>query len=231
MDKILTRPVTTKWGSKLQMHYREGRSDWNTVLAILQQDEYLFHKLPFVRGVGIDLGAHIGTATIAMASLGMQVISVEILPENIEMIQKNLDINGLKSRIYHRAVGGNDTDILHLEYTNPSTETGFVHEFIGQAKVDALGPGIQTISLDTIFAENQINRCNILKTDCEGGEWPAFEKVSSDTLRKIDWIVGEIHGRTRDEFVKLLGGIFEDVTSTYMSPGAAGMFHVILRRI
>lgn len=48
-------------------------------------------------------------------------------------------------------------------------------------------------SLDTIFKENKIKRCHLLKIDCEGDEYPIFQNTSDQTLKKIDSMTMEVH--------------------------------------
>lgn len=49
------------------------------------------------------------------------------------------------------------------------------------------------ISLDPIFKEKQITKCNFLKIDCEGSEYEIIKNSSDNVLRKVDYIAFEIH--------------------------------------
>lgn len=48
-------------------------------------------------------------------------------------------------------------------------------------------------SLNGLFHQYKINRCDFLKIDCEGSEYEIFKNTSSETLKKIKYIVFEIH--------------------------------------
>lgn len=48
-------------------------------------------------------------------------------------------------------------------------------------------------SLDQIFKENKLTRCDFMKVDCEGGEYPIFKKASLETLSKVRAIAFEYH--------------------------------------
>lgn len=48
-------------------------------------------------------------------------------------------------------------------------------------------------SLDEVFKENKLNKCDLLKVDCEGCEYQIFESTSESTLKKILNIVMEYH--------------------------------------
>ena len=51
----------------------------------------------------------------------------------------------------------------------------------------------RALSLDKIFTENNLTKCDLLKIDCEGNEYPIFENSNDKTLQKIDHIAMEIH--------------------------------------
>lgn len=61
-------------------------------------------------------------------------------------------------------------------------------------------------SLDSVFAENRINKCHFLKIDCEGYEYQILNNASPETLKKIDYIAMEIHlfdEKMKIDFLKL----------------------------
>lgn len=49
------------------------------------------------------------------------------------------------------------------------------------------------VSLNSLFHQYKINRCDFLKIDCEGSEYEIFKNTSPITLRKIKYIAFEIH--------------------------------------
>lgn len=237
----------TKWGKNLIGVYRDGKTDWNTNQAILAEDEYFFHKLPFQKtGTAIDIGGFVGSAALALASLGVKTVVVEALSDNVKCINDAVRLNSFedKIKVYHRAIGKTDEGVLTVYLGNVNDPSGNAHEFIGNAFA-APGVGVQaehipTISLDTIFKENNIDHCPILKIDCEGGEWECFESASLETLKKIDYIVGELHchvggvSKTRQDFLDLLQGQFEDISESFALSlgiqGAQGLSNFVLKR-
>jgi FkbM family methyltransferase len=242
----LRSDIKMPWGKNLQMYYRwepvDGFNDWNVIEASLNQDEYQLDKLPFERGVGIDIGAHIGGVSIRMAAMGMKVFSVEMIPENAKLLQSNIDLNGFTDlvKVYPRAISAKDNDKLYGHYGNTTTSSGRHHNYIGstdtiphpQEGTDIIE--VKCVSLNTIFRENKITRCNILKTDCEGGEWDCFEGASKKTISKIDWIVAKLHSTTKhrgtkQELLELIGNTFEDITSQYIEDMNVRETHCILR--
>lgn len=198
--------LTTPWGKEIQAYAREGTCDWNTLQSCIVEDEYQIGKLGD-HGVAIDLGAYIGGATLALISKGWYVYAVEPLPENVELLEKNLKINGFEKSctIIEKAIGSSE-----IFYGDTSTEFGKVHEFIGSNEG---GRSIEaaTTTLSEIM-ENR--RCNFLKIDIEGAEWMDFPE---DILSRIDRIAVEIEGNptNTEDYLKILKGQFRDVSKEY----------------
>jgi FkbM family methyltransferase len=228
---------TTPWGVTKTVEARANRSDYNTLNSCLKEDEYHLHKLGVPGGLFIDIGAHVGGATIAAVARGMNTISVEVLPENVEMIGKNLLLSGLSTdrRVEHAAIHHTSGQTMYAIYGDQQTESGFHHEFIGftatkpLTNVDSsrMRP-VQSISLLDLFTKYDVEHCRILKIDCEGAEWQCFKNVPVAILDKIDYIIGEVHPdttarteRSPAEFLGLLKGRFTDVSTDFNEIGFA----------
>ena len=52
---------------------------------------------------------------------------------------------------------------------------------------------VNSISLKKIFDDNQIERCNFLKLDCEGTEYEIIKNLHLSYFEKIDKMVIEYH--------------------------------------
>jgi hypothetical protein len=52
---------------------------------------------------------------------------------------------------------------------------------------------VECITLDELFEEHKIDRCDLVKMDIEGAEYETLYNASDDTLGKIGRIVGEYH--------------------------------------
>jgi FkbM family methyltransferase len=175
--------------------------------------------------------------------MGLKTIVVEPLTDNIKCIEEAARLNSLedKIKIYHKAIGSNDTDSIEIFLGDQTNENGKAHEFIGSAFGFSSGSQketVKTISLDTIFTENNISKCSILKIDCEGGEWDCFKGASVETLDKIQYIVGELHfcgpytNSNSTEFLKLFQQRFKDVSASMgLSIGSSGLASFILEHI
>lgn len=216
-------------GKHFLMWCRPNSVDWNMCQSVMKEDAYRLSLFPLKNGMtAIDLGAHIGTVSIMLASYGLNVYAVEPLPENVDLLNKNIIVNGLQNKIkvYPYAVASKSNHVMQIGY-----QVEDVHKFIGVPIVsDAMLKyrsgcshfvGVKTITLEDIFIENNIDRCNFMKVDIEGGEWDVFKHVPEQILEKIDVIVGELHAVDKvvdhSSLLPYLKGYFNDASMVYQA--------------
>ena len=206
---------------------RTDTADENTITATYTEDEYGFQNFPPGPGEGmIDAGGYVGSSAILYAQLYPQcpVVCVEPLPENIEIIKKNIERNGLKDRItlIEGALWGTSEGKTKIFYRDQS-EVGKVHKFVGSAikqyheTVSEDGFEAQNVSLIDCMVRLGVPRVRVLKMDVEGAEYEAFKGLTEEWQKGIQTIVGEYHnifpGRVDDPRSQLflpLKNIFED---------------------
>ncbi len=67
---------------------------------------------------------------------------------------------------------------------------------------------VQATTLDAVFRVHDIERCDLLKIDCEGAEFDILFHACSDTLHRINRICLEYHNGltpfTHSDLVRLL---------------------------
>jgi FkbM family methyltransferase len=222
---------TSKTGKKYPVLCRDGTSDWNTITAALEQDEYHLYSHALKPGqTAIDIGSHIGGVSLLLAGMGLQVYSIEALPDNVRLQKKNLALNGFSRnvRVLHRAIAGETGKHAEIYYGSTAEEVGRHHEFIGTSAAfpHFFAKGrfavVETISVDEIFNQFQIDHCALLKIDVEGAEWETMGAVSSRTWDKIDIFLGEWHCfgnfKSRRQMLDLTQGKFEDVSEAFGAP-------------
>jgi len=163
-------------------------SDWENnggIASVFFDDEYGF--LPVPNKIVVDVGANIGDTLIYFALKGAEkVIGIEPLPQNYESAKKNIQLNGLMSKI-------------DLQLAGCSNKTGYIQ--INDKKVGRLYSvesekdskvRIPLITLDEICKKNDIHS-GILKIDCEGCEYEVILSTSRETLRSFSDIQIEYH--------------------------------------
>jgi FkbM family methyltransferase len=161
----------------------------------------------------IDVGANFGAATVWFATRAPQarIISIEPGAAARELLDSNLVRNGLTDRVQVMAVAlGSERRRAQFEEAEMSIQSHLV-------KGATEGPGnVAVIRLDDVFREAGIERADIVKIDCEGGEYDILPDASDDVLARIGCIAGEYHpseGAQPEAIVRRLeaGGFAVDV--------------------
>lgn len=225
------------WNGKVfNFVLRRETADYNSSMAILDDDEYGLKDFQFNDGdIVLDVGAYIGNVACFFARHDKKIITYafEPLPENVELLKKNLAMNmGNPVIIYPCAVGG-EVGTMDIFYPPVNDETGRFHYFIGNTnpfKYSKICKASQ-IDLKTIFAENKIERCKLLKLDAEKSEYAILEKCPPEILEKIDWIIGEHHWDSLENLFKHTKGLFDNVPCRYQTGGNQGHFRFKNKRL
>jgi FkbM family methyltransferase len=124
-------------------------------------------------GVMLDLGAHLGTFTLAAAASGRRVISVEAAPRNVELLAESARVNGLDDAI----------TIVPAAVSDHSGTVRFQQEGAwGQITDSGWAADIVEVPAHTvteILAGLGVDRVDVVKIDVEGSEIAAIEGMTS----------------------------------------------------
>lgn len=169
----------------------------------------------------VDVGAGIGefAVDVALRCPASRVHAFEPSPSAYALLSENVRHNGVRNvQTYPLAVGAYDGK-ARLDTSSPLTVLHRLADHGGEGG----GPGLEVACrrLDTLFDELQIERCDFLKIDCEGGEYDLLEGVNEATLSRIRRICLEHHPRltrSHESLVELLG---EAGFTTRLTPGPA----------
>lgn len=148
--------------------------------------------------VVIDIGAHIGIFSVlaAKCASNVKVFSFEPLPENFSILKSNIAINNLEKNIFALplAVSG-ERGTRNLNVV-ARTGSSIVNDFQGHVlqKIN-----VATTTLEDVFNNNNINRCDFLKIDCEGAEYEILFNTPPLILKRIRTITLESHDYFRDK--------------------------------
>lgn len=221
-----------------RMTYRADTSDWNTLFACMNEDEYGFRGRR-LSGWALDIGAHIGGATVGLAvdNPGLHVIAVEAVPPNVELLRANVRQNGIGDRVIvvEAAVGcaGSPVDVW---YGYRGSEVAEHHAFIGNSSLAYDNGGALdhetahydfAVTLDELLGMTGAASIALCKIDVEGGEYTFLDTRS---VCHVEEFVGEWHpvrGHTRASILDLLGAT-HDVTFNGPVAGPGGFRAVLL---
>jgi FkbM family methyltransferase len=165
-------------------------ADW--VAWELQADEYRLREIHFAEGdVVIDIGAHVGLFSIYLARRwpGLTVFAFEPFPANFRNCAENLRLNGVSNVVLsNRAIAGNNR-LLNMA-TDPHNSGG-ASAMVRTFQSIGTGSDVAAITLDEVFSANGIDRCRLLKIDCEGMEYEILP--GARVLDKVEYLAGEFH--------------------------------------
>jgi FkbM family methyltransferase len=183
--------------------FRSGTLDRLIFDSVVVHDEYRLPERFEADDVIVDVGAHIGSFTYAVALRGgRHVWSIEPDRTNCAMAAEHLRpyVDQGHVRLIHAAVWRSDPNGDELRFDGyhalPPSYPGMegVVNTGGGSVVWGLGEPVAKIAFDDVvdLATNRgERRVRLLKLDCEGAEWPIV--MTSRRLHLIDEIVGEFH--------------------------------------
>ena len=146
-------------------------------------------------GVVLDLGAHIGSfAVLAASRKPCRVFAFEPDLESLTLCKINVLLNSVDSKVecLRAAVAGRSGRVVLYEaeenWGHTTLQQGGPYNTLTGRKV-----AVDCYSLADALAHVGCRSCAFLKFNIEGAEFEMIEKSRADTLRRIRFMVGEIH--------------------------------------
>ena len=179
------------------------RLAWSPLVEVLAGDPYQLRDLswedPFAPRAVLDVGAHVGTFTCALAARlpGARFTCVEPSPSTLPWLRANLARNGLagKATIVPVAVAAADGEADLWAPEDVSSEA-------------SLTPGtgrkvtVWAMSFASVVAAAG-GRVDIVKLDCEGGEYAAVLEASEEAWATVEQLFLEYHPVAGNHFEEL----------------------------
>lgn len=139
--------------------------------------------------VVVDAGANCGLATQYFYDHCSQIYSIEPSPEHFEALKKNKEFNEWdKVKLYNAALAKHDGEAqLHVHSGNRTANSLTNNWGHGDETV-------KTISIETLFKENNLESVDFFKMDIEGAEDQVLESAGfKEVAPKIKAMVVEYH--------------------------------------
>lgn len=233
---MIEYPTKTMAVGGVTLIVRCNSSDDAVVTGIIAGDEYLLTERNF-SGWAIDLGAHIGSASVLLLSRNpdLRVIAVEPLPGNVDILAQNLAPYGERAVIVAAAAGDGDSIEIGYDFGGIDLPEDYriSNHFIGRhlpdGKSDRETVTVPTVTLVGLMAEHGIDEIALVKTDCEGGEYQFFADPAANARVRV--IVGEWHDDSGQRIRELLAGTHDFVRFAPVRPSGdvTGLFEAIRR--
>jgi len=185
----------------LKFKTRDNGIDNLIIKEILKENVYRINESNVKDKIVLDIGANIGIFSVWVSQWAKKVFSFEPEKENYRYLLKNIKLNYCQNIIpVNKAVlDRNGVAVLKGEYGGAFIEGIF-------NKNTEKEQAVETITLDKIFNEYQIENC-ILKIDCEGSEYKIIEKANQ--LDKVEYLTMEYHKTNQKNFGNMMAKLSE----------------------
>ncbi len=137
----------------------------------------------------IDIGANIGVFAVYAATQAsdVKVYSYEPFPENVKWLRSNVEKSGLTNvQVNQQAVGAESG----VRYLQVNADDWIMHSLFGEGTATQKRLAVDCVSFDDVMNANGIERCDLLKLDCEGSEYEILQRCAPESLRRVRRIVG-----------------------------------------
>lgn len=182
--------ITIKLKNNIKIRVRKHSSDLMAFFNIWVIGEYKEITVDLKSNDSvIDIGGHIGLFSIYITQFCNKGIILTYEPDknNYELLKKNLTQNFITNvQIFNCAVSKNNIDKVEFFISDDEA----AHSLIKKSKKTV---EVKSISLQKIFEENKIEKCKLLKLDCEGSEYQILNNLPSEIFKKIEKIILEYH--------------------------------------
>lgn len=171
---------------------RPDTTDWNTLNACVTEDEYGLSDEDVAGKLVFDVGAHVGGIGVWLATRGARVVCIEPVPANADMIGINASLNDVGIDV-RRAAAGAEASTTTLRFGHEGTDFARHHQYIGNTGVFEEREGFILLTVPTVSLAELIDYYgwpDIIKIDCEGGEWSWLKEPC---IKDVRLIVGEWH--------------------------------------
>jgi FkbM family methyltransferase len=176
----------------LTITMRKNYADAMTIAEIFVGNTYVRDLTLPANPVVIDVGGFIGDFSLyAVKRLNARrVIVCEPSPRNWALLVKNIANNRYEDRIepVNKAVTAGGNVMMNIDA--PDESQCMVSAYYRSEQPLSAVPGI---SLGDLLRDHAVESVDLLKIDCEGGEFAILESTPADVLSRIRNIVFEYH--------------------------------------
>jgi FkbM family methyltransferase len=216
------------WNNK-KVFYRTSSSDMTLIYEILLKSKYKSeYYLPEKLNpkVIFDIGGNIGITSIYLAKLfpDSLIYSFEPMPENFEILQKNIS-HYKNIRAFNFGLGSKNGSFKVYLSSDPENYGGisFYPDAYGNQKGSYSSCVVKNVN--EIIKDLEIEKIDLIKIDTEGAEYDILSTLKVDILRGASWITGELHGNRDFELLNYLNDLGFAISMTKKIDNRLFMFH------
>jgi len=182
---------------------------YDTIAEIVDHDCYQLDQVDFsdsADGLVLDIGAQIGTATLAFSRLHRgRILCFEPVPANCRFLQMNLEANQVANAlVVPVAITGQD-GFAEFEIDPNSSVAGRAAGLMAtDPRVFSQSLRVRSVTLRTALKDFPTQTIHLIKMDCEGGEYSIVDQLTPDLLPRIRHLTFEVHDLDRTRNVRVL---------------------------
>lgn len=225
----------------------ESSGDIDVIKEVIEQDCYglrALYESGFRPNVIVDVGAHIGTFSVLAHSYfpKSDILCIEPNPKLSHRLFENvytfayLSYSGVvydkQENCLIESVGATGGSFLTSGRNKESQiSRKHIHDGFMYNETSDLFP---SCSLESILKDNKFHSIDLLKLDCEGGEWGIAEHLSDEIAKTVKVIKGEYHtfnGRALEEFKSLVEKKFPHMDFTFNKISTHGLFEAYAKSL
>jgi FkbM family methyltransferase len=203
-------PVVLQTHDGLKITIRRNITDARIVREIFFDKPYLqYLSVPLrLNPTVVDIGGYIGDFTLYAARYldAAHVVVYEPVAENFAILRKNVETNGLEGRVtaVNKAVSNSNEVVLNVQ----AKDAGELH-VSAYWYADSPKRSVPAVTIAGLLEEHGLGAVDLLKIDCEGGEYDILTDVPRSVLDRIHNIVFEYH--RIDGFERRLERVLNDL--------------------
>ena len=177
---------------KVQVRVRDNQGSDAFIFSEVFDHRYYDFSLPFLPKTILDLGANVGFTAIFFARKypSAKIACVEPMPNNIELLKNNLELNEVEASVFPAAIAVEDGSIQmevgQLDYGHKVASINYGKPLTGHTLE------VEAISVPTLLKKLNWERISLLKVDIEGYE-SILLKECCEWLDFVDSICIECH--------------------------------------
>jgi FkbM family methyltransferase len=167
---------------------------YDMIAEVVDYDCYQLKKLEWEPGRDryiVDIGANVGVTALVLSQIpGARVVCYEPDAGNCAFLRGNIERNGISNvNVVQAAVAGSDGA---LEFQTDAESTGGRLVAAGAA-LSKTALKVDTVSLSRVLEQFDEHQVDLIKCDCEGGEYTIIEQLTPAIAARIRNLSIEVH--------------------------------------
>ncbi len=219
--------VTFQTKSGLNVKIRVNSTDLMALTHVWMIQEYSKKNFELNDDdIVVDVGAHIGLFALyaSQFSKNGKILCFEPIKQNYELLVENIKSNNIKNIFPFNYAVSKESSSVKI-YLN---EDDSGHSMFLESENYVI---VKSKSLSDIFHENNIEKCDFLKLDCEGAEYEIINSLSSEFLNKIkksviEYHLADTHPELLEQLIKKLKKLSFIVNTRQLFPDIGFLFAI-----